>query len=117
VTPQRPAETALTCELCGEPAVYCDSIPDASLPRIHPSECGYRLQALCWLHGAERKQVATSRVNQILRCEGQGIGRLDRDRCGGDVLCLDCGRKFYDHPQEEEHRYMNVLCDGSVVKL
>lgn len=115
----RSAETALTCELCPEPAVYCDSVPDPNQRGAnHLNECGYRLQPLCWLHGAERKrEVATSRVNQILRCERQGIGRLDRDRCGGDVVCLDCGRKFYDHPEEVEHRFLNVLCDGSVVKL
>lgn len=114
----RPAETVLTCELCGEPAVYCDSVPDANKSGVNLNECGYRLQPLCWLHGVERRQeVATSRVNQILRCEQQGIGRLDRDRCGGDVLCNDCGRKFYDHPQEKEFPFLNVLCDGSVVKL
>ena len=113
----RPGECGLSCEECGEPAVYCDSIPDAAVPGYTPGEAGYRLQALCWLHGAERKRVATSRVYQILRCERQGIGRLDRDRCGGDVLCPDCGRKFYDHPEEEEFPFLNVLCDGSVVKL
>lgn len=113
----RPAETALICELCREPAVYCDSVPDHRLPGVTAGECGYRLKAFCWLHGAERKRVATSRVNQILRCEKQGIGRLDRDRCSGDVLCWDCGRKFYDHPQEIEFPFLNVLCDGSVVKL
>lgn len=116
----RPAETALSCELCGEPAVYCDSVPDPAVPganHLPGAECGYRLQPLCWLCGVDRKQVATSRVNQLLRCEGQGIGRLDRDRCGGDVLCVDCGRKFYDHPEEREFPFLNVLCDGSVVKL
>jgi hypothetical protein len=114
----KPAETALTCELCGEPAIYCDSVPDSNTRGMNLGECGYRLQALCWIHGVERRQdVATSRVNQILRCEKQGIGRLDRDRCGGDVVCVDCGRKFYDHPQEKEHPFLNVLCDGSVVKL
>lgn len=114
----RSAETALTCELCNEPATCCDSIPDTTkVGANHHGECGYRLQPLCWLCGVDRKQIATSRVNQILRCEGQGIGRLDRDRCGGDVVCMDCGRKFYDHPQEAEYRFLNVLCDGSVVKL
>ena len=113
----RPAEVKLACEHCGQPAEYCDSIPDPAVRGLHPSECGYRLQPLCWIHAVERREVNTSRVSQILRCEKQGIGRLDRDRAGGDCCCVDCGRKYYDHPRDVEYEFLNVLCDGSVVKL
>jgi DNA-binding XRE family transcriptional regulator len=66
------------CETCGQPASYCDSVPDASLPGMHPSECGYRLQPLCWLCAVDRRQVATSRVQDLLLAEG--IGYLYRGR-------------------------------------
>jgi hypothetical protein len=45
------------------------------------------------------------------------VARLDRDRCGGDCVCSDCGRKYYDHPQNAEYPFLNEICDGSVVKL
>ncbi len=107
--------TAGVCEACGQPASYCDSIPDASLDGYSPGECGYRLQPLCWLCGVDRRMVATSRVQDLLVVEG--VGYLDRGRAGGDCVCLDCGRKYYDHPQFPPARFLNQLCDGSLVKL
>ena len=111
----RSAETKTTCEHCGRVAEYCDSIPDATITGTHPSECGYRLQALCWVHAVERRQVATSRVAQLLVCGD--VGRLDRERCGGDCVCEDCGKTYYRHPVCPEFPFLHVLCDGSVVKL
>lgn len=111
------AVCGMVCELCGEPAEYCDTVPDSRVTGTHPSECGYRLKAFCWLHGVERKSVATSRVEHLLRCESQRISRIDRDRAGGDVVCEGCGRKYYDHPQDIDYPFLNVLCDGSLVKL
>lgn len=107
-------------EECGQPAEYCDSVPNpaAGSPHRH-HEFHYRLMPLCWVHMIERKELVgnTARIEQLLRCEKQGLGRLDRDRAGGDCICPDCGRKYYDHPQEQEHAFLNLLCDGSVVKL
>lgn len=116
----RPAEMSPWCEPCQDagrrtPADYCDSIPDASVPGRTPSECGYRLVPLCWIHAAERREVATSRVSEVL-IDG-GVARLDHDRAGGDCQCLDCGRRYYDHPPCATHPFLTVLCDGSVVKL
>ena len=42
---------------------------------------------------------------------------IDRDRAGGDVLCPDCGQKYYDHTPCPGAEWLTVLCDGSVVKL
>lgn len=108
---------SLTCEHCQEPTDYCDSVPDANVPGTSPGECGYRLKPLCWLHAAERRQEATSRLSPVVRCIKAGFSRLDRDRCGGDVICEHCGRKYYDHPVEPEYPFLHLLCDGSVAKL
>lgn len=61
---KRTCETDLTCELCGNPAVYCDSIPDARVPGYSRSECGYRLQSLCWLCGVIRKEEVANLAGQ-----------------------------------------------------
>ncbi len=107
----KPAETSPTCEMCCRRTEYCDSVPDG--------EGGYRLQPLCWLHAKERKLIATSQLQCILVADG--VGHVDRDRAGGDVLCPDCGQKYYDHPQFDGEggtlRFLNILCDGSLVKL
>jgi endogenous inhibitor of DNA gyrase (YacG/DUF329 family) len=113
----RPAELPLDCALCGRPATYCDSVPDPNVPGLHSGEPGYRLTALCWAHAVERRGVATARVEPVLRCESQGLARLDRNRAGGDVVCDTCGRKFYDHPKDADYPFLKVLCDGSAVKL
>lgn len=38
-------------------------------------------------------------------------------RAGGDVICDECGSKYYDHPQHPAFGFLNVICDGSIVKL
>lgn len=107
----------LACEHCGRPTVYCDSVPDPNRQGMNLNECGYRLQPLCMLCGWERKQVATSRVQHVLRCEKQGFARIDFDRASGRCICPVCGKEYYDHPQEPEHTYLTILCNGWVVKL
>lgn len=113
----KPCECSLTCELCSEDAYYCDSVPSGEQGANHPGETGYMLQPLCWLHGAERKREALSRVSQVVRCVRQGLARLDRDRCSGEMECAECGCNYFRHPHDEDHPYLNVLCDGSAVKL
>jgi hypothetical protein len=105
------------CEDCGCLAEYADSVPDASVSGHTPTEAGYRWKPLCWAHAVERRQVATSRVTPIL-VGADGVGHVDRDRAGGDCVCMHCGRKYYDHPQARpDWPYLNLLCDGSLVKL
>ena len=111
----RSAETLPTCELCAADADYCDSVPDADIPGTHPSECGYRLQSLCWMHAAVRRASNTSRVREILVAEG--VGHLDRGYACGECVCHDCGRIYFRHPALPAHHFLTVLCDGSVVKL
>lgn len=54
--------------------------------------------------------------------EGQDGSHEHYRRAGGDVVCGTCGKKYYDHPHSA-HRdfsdapYLNVLCDGRLVKL
>lgn len=44
-------------------------------------------------------------------------------RASGDCICDTCGKKYYSHPYATEARdrdgtpYLNVLCDGDIVKL
>jgi hypothetical protein len=44
-------------------------------------------------------------------------------RVSGDCICLICGGKYYDHPNDMEQLdwqgspFLNVLCDGTRVKL
>lgn len=103
----RSAETSGQCEYCGEKADYCDSVPDGA--------GGYRLKPLCWIHGVEHRRQNTSRMQDLIVADG--VGHVDRGRAGGDVLCEECGRKLYDHPQWPPMPFLHILCDGSVVKL
>jgi hypothetical protein len=110
----RPAETAPTCEECGMPAYCAEWVPDASAPGYTPAEAGFRLKPLCWPHKLDRL-TATSRFEEIY-IDGD-VGRIDRDRCGGDVVCEQCGKVYYRHPQAASAPFLTVLCDGSVCKL
>lgn len=113
----RPAELTTTCEECGQTADYCDSVPDPSKPGANSNECGYRHKPLCWCHAAERRRVNTSRIQDLIYCEKQGLCRVDRGRAAGDCICGECSRDYRHHPHDIDHPYLNVLCDGSVVKL
>lgn len=107
----------LKCRDCDGPTEYCDSVPDPNKQGANLNECGYSLAPLCWLHAAYRREAATSRVEYVIRCESQNLARIDRGRASGDCLCLDCGREYRRHSVDVDHPYLNVLCDGSVVKL
>lgn len=112
----KPCEVSLKCELCDSPSEYVDSVPNSQQGANHAGESGYRWQPLCWLHAGDRRFENTSRLSQILRCENQGLARLDRDRASGLCRC-ECGRLYFNHPKDVEYEFLNVLCDGSVVKL
>ncbi|KKN75296.1 hypothetical protein LCGC14_0381480 [marine sediment metagenome] len=44
-------------------------------------------------------------------------------RAGGDIICDDCGKKYYDHPMSEDYldydgyKWLWVICSGELVKL
>ncbi len=38
-------------------------------------------------------------------------------RAGGDAVCAECQKAYHSHPQHSEFSFLNVLCDGTVVKL
>lgn len=38
-------------------------------------------------------------------------------RAGGDVICPKCGKMYKKHKQHDKHPWLNVLCDGTLVKL
>lgn len=87
----------LTCELCGRVASFTDSIPDANVPGVTRSECGYRMQHLCFIHGVNRKRVHTSRVeplNRVKTCGTCGKTWEDNypDEPGAVLWCGDCER-------------------------
>ncbi len=35
----------------------------------------------------------------------------------GDCICQQCDRIYYDHPADVLEPFLNVLCDGTRVKL
>lgn len=113
----RSREVPLKCRDCDEPAEYADSCPDPDKQGSNLNECGYTWRAFCRLHAAYRREHNTSRVTPILRCESQGLGRLDGGRAGGDCICYLCGRLYYQHPNDRDYPFMTVLCDGELVKL
>lgn len=99
----------LTCRNCVMPAEYC---------RMWPGEGP---TPLCWwcamrLKFPENEEEGV-KIDDLLVCPGQKLGRLDRGRAGGDVLCTSCWRDYYHHDRDSDHPYMTVLCDGSAVKL
>lgn len=38
-------------------------------------------------------------------------------RASGACKCKVCGYDYREHPQHIPHYYLNVLCDGTLVKL
>jgi len=38
-------------------------------------------------------------------------------RASQHSICKDCERKFSKHPSVEGYNWLNVLCDGTLVKL
>ena len=39
-------------------------------------------------------------------------------RASGDCVCSICGKLYYDHPYfVEPYEWINILCDGDMVKL
>ena len=38
-------------------------------------------------------------------------------RVSGDCICSVCGQKYYDHHQYPGVTWLNILCDGRVIKL
>lgn len=47
------------------------------------------------------------------------------ERAGGDCICKQCGKKYYDHPMAREKEwlswdgqpFLHRLCNGRLVKL
>lgn len=107
----RSCELKMTCEYCDKPVTAADSLP------FSHGQNTRQWVGLCRLHAAHRRGVETSRVVDAIVCESQGIARIDRDRCGGGVLCESCGLLYYAHPRDADYPFLNVLCDGSLVKL
>ncbi len=65
-------------------------------------------------------------ARKTFRRRGQGAEKLlaglegecpDSIRAGGDAACRSCGKAYYDHPQHGGFPFLNVLCDGTAVKL
>lgn len=44
-------------------------------------------------------------------------------RTSGEMICAICGKDYYHHPyvsearDGENHPYLNIICDSSIVKL
>ena len=51
---------------------------------------------------------------RCLFCEA-GIPKFVR--AAGNCICKECGKKYSEHPEDPKSPYLNVLCDGTRVKL
>ncbi len=102
----------IQCEICGQETTHADSVSDPTKRGYNLNECGYRYQALCWVHAADRRLINTSRIVPVLIFAG--IGYIDAGHASGDCICEICRRPFRNHPRVE---YMNKLCDDALVKL
>jgi hypothetical protein len=109
-------ETILTC-LCGRPAEYAHSVPDSTVAGLNHSECGYKIIPACFSCSMRLREQNTDRHWPLLRCELQGIGRVDFGVAGGGAVCEYCGYDYYHHLRDLDYPFMTVLCDGSAVKL
>lgn len=38
-------------------------------------------------------------------------------RTSGQLICEKCGKEYYDHPEYEDYKWLNQLCNGDLVKL
>lgn len=38
-------------------------------------------------------------------------------RCSGEMVCEQCGKQYYDHPQHIPYHWLNIICNGDAVKL
>jgi hypothetical protein len=41
----------------------------------------------------------------------------DYKRASGGVICEECGKDYYHHPELSGARWLTILCDDSLVKL
>lgn len=58
----------------------------------------------------ELRQTQMSNIARVIPCP-------DFMRASGDVICPGCGAKYYYHPQGVPYEWLNVICDGTYVKL
>ena len=83
-----------------------------------PSDCPFRVTGTFFKTGALRDILSTGRLPEINDYED-----LEFVRAGGDVICGDCGKKYYDHPLDREvlsydgYPFLNIRCDGVRLKL
>jgi len=65
-------------------------------------------------------------VRKALRVQGLDADGLlaglegecpDAVRAGGGAVCQSCGKAYRDHPQHGGFPFLNILCDGTAVKL
>ena len=62
-------------------------------------------------------------MNPFNRRAGESDTEVEFLRASGDVICEDCGKKYYDHPMDRENLdfndgpFLHILCNGERVKL
>jgi hypothetical protein len=61
-------------------------------------------------------------MNPFKRTAAEQTDDVDFRRASGDCVCKWCGQKYYDHPAGgppgfDGHQFLNVLCNGDLVKL
>lgn len=78
-------------------------------------------RTLCEFREPER--IMLKRSMRICGMESLPVPIGDGDRVSGEMICDKCGQDYYHHPAEWRKvgygnvPFLNVLCDGRLVKL
>jgi len=62
-------------------------------------------------------------MNPFKRLAGESDSEVEFIRAGGDCVCDECGKLYYDHPMDYENLdfnggpFLHILCSGERVKL
>lgn len=95
------------CRFQGQQLVDSSVLPEFEVPQLHE----------VW------NCVPECPMNHLTRQGGSGDfflqvqGDVEFFRAGGDVICTTCGDPYWKHPADGRRTFLNVLCDGSRVKL
>lgn len=70
------------------------------------------------MEGRERRRFVRDRILREPEASTDAEARRKAFyRAGGDVVCEECGEKYYDHPGDPVEKDLNILCNRDRVKL
>lgn len=54
---------------------------------------------------------------RLIEMLNDGYEMPDWRRAGGDVICQQCRKPYYEHPHHDPILWLHILCDKRLVKL